>query len=114
MQFGLEPDVEVVGEARDGAEALSLAAALQPDVVVMDVQMPTLDGIAVTRSLRSVAPRSAVVMLSLHDNASTRAEAQAAGAAAFVGKHEPCEALLAAVRRAAGARNGSGLAGGVG
>jgi DNA-binding NarL/FixJ family response regulator len=107
MQLGLEPDVEVVGEARDGAEALKLAATLHPDVVLMDAQMSGLDGIAATRALLSVAPRTAVVMLSMHDSVEARERAQAAGACAFVGKCESSAALLAAIRRAMETRLGS-------
>jgi DNA-binding NarL/FixJ family response regulator len=106
MQLGLEPDVEVVGEARDGAEALELARRLHPDIVVMDAQMPGLDGMAATQTLRRVVPRAAVVMLSMHDSTEARQRAQAAGACAFVGKCESPAALLAAIRQAMATRLG--------
>ena len=102
MRLALEPDVTVIGEAENGAQTLALVPTLHPDVVLMDVKMPVMDGIAVTTALRGVAPRSAVVVLSLHDDAVTRARAEAAGAVAFVGKHEPADRLLAAIRHAAG------------
>jgi len=86
MRLALASDMIVIGDAWNGEEALPLAEELNPAVVVMDVEMPRLDGIAATELLRIVAPRRAVVMLSLHDDAATRARAQAAGAAAFVGK----------------------------
>ena len=101
IRLVLEPDVEVVGEAGDGAGAISLAQSLRPDVILMDVRMPGMDGISAVRTLRAVAPESAVVILSLYDDAKTRARAQEAGAAAFVAKHKVEETLLAAIRRAA-------------
>ena len=99
IRLVLEPDVEVVGEAGDGAGAISLAQSLRPDVILMDVRMPGMDGISAVRTLRAVAPESAVVILSLYDDAKTRARAQEAGAAAFVAKHKVEETLLAAIRR---------------
>jgi DNA-binding NarL/FixJ family response regulator len=104
IRLVLEPDVEVVGEAGDGAGAISLAQSLRPDVILMDVRMPGMDGISAVRTLRAVAPESAVVILSLYDDASTRAGAEEAGAAAFVAKHQVEETLLAAIRRAASRR----------
>ncbi len=96
----LEPDVEVVGEAGDGAEAISLAQSLRPDVILMDVRMPGMDGISTARTLRAVAPESAVVILSFYDDVRTRARAEEAGVTAFVAKHKVEETLLAAIRRA--------------
>lgn len=102
--LSLKPNLEVVGEAGGGAEAVSLAQALRPDMVLMDVEMPGMDGISATTALRSVAPQSAVVILTLYDDDATRARAQEAGAAAFVAKHEMEETLLAEIRRVAMAR----------
>ncbi len=104
IRLVLEPDVEVVGEAGDGDGAISLAQSLRPDVILMDVKMPGMDGISTVRTLRALAPESAVVILSLYDDAKTRARAEEAGAAAFVAKHKVGETLLAAVRRAASLR----------
>lgn len=101
MWLDREANVTVVGEASDGAEAITLAQALLPDVVLMDISMPTMDGIAATDALRVMAPRSAVVLLSLYDDATTRARAYAAGATAFVGKQEGVKALQTAIRQAA-------------
>jgi DNA-binding NarL/FixJ family response regulator len=101
MELALEPDSQVIGEAENGQEALELARRLQPDVILMDVKLPMMDGITTTEKLRMVAPGCAVVILSLYDDARTRERAQAAGAAAFVSKQEPSEALLAAIRQAA-------------
>jgi DNA-binding NarL/FixJ family response regulator len=100
--FRLEPDLQVVGEASTGTEALALAQALTPDVVLMDIEMPEMDGIEATAALRRVVPQSAVVILSIHDDAQTRGRAQAAGAVAFVEKRGATDALLSAMRLAAG------------
>jgi DNA-binding NarL/FixJ family response regulator len=100
--FHLEPDLQVVGEARTGTEALSLARELTPDVVLMDIQMPEMDGIAATAALGSVVPQSVVVILSISDDAQTRGRALAAGAVACVEKRGATQALLSAIRQAAG------------
>jgi len=100
-RFHLEPDLEVVGEASTGTEALALAQTLAPDVVLMDLQMPEMDGIAATAALRRAVPQSVVVILSIYDDAQTRGQAQAAGAVAFVEKRGATDALLSAIRQAA-------------
>ncbi len=101
MRFALEPDLEVVGEAGTAAEAISLVRALSPAVVLMDVEMPDIDGISAVTVLRRIIPRTTVVIFTLYDDAVMRARAQDAGAAAFVAKHQTEETLLAAIRRAA-------------
>jgi len=101
MRLALEPDLTVAGEASNGVEALELTQSLTPDVVVMDVEMPEMDGITATERLREMSPHVTVVMLSLHGDAATRAQAYAAGAAAFVEKQGAVEILLAEIRRAA-------------
>lgn len=101
MRLALESDLTVVGEAGDGAAALTLAEEQRPDLVVMDLEMPVMDGITATEELRRRAPGSAVVILSIHEDSQMRARAEAAGAAAFVAKHEGPEALIEALRRAA-------------
>ena len=97
----LEPDLEVVGEASSGSEALSLARELTPDVVLMDVEMPGMDGIEATTALCHAVPQSAVVILSIHNDAQTHGRAQEAGAVAFVEKRGETENLLSAIRLAA-------------
>jgi DNA-binding NarL/FixJ family response regulator len=98
MCLGLEPDLEVVADAADVTSALALASQACPDVVLMDVESAgTADVTAVgLLSGCSAAPR--VVLLTLHDDRSTRARATSAGAAALVGKHERLEVLLDAIR----------------
>ena len=102
VRFQLEPDMQVVGEASTGREALTLAQTLTPDVVLMDIEMPGMDGIEATAALRTIVPQSAVVILSIHTERQTRIRAQAAGAVAFVEKRGTTDTLLAAIRQAAG------------
>ncbi len=101
MRLSLEPDLSVVGEAGNGASAIAQAAALGPRVVLMELHMAGMDGIAVTAGLRRWAPATRVVMLSFDDCAAIRQVAVAAGAAGFVGKQEDFGLLLAAIRHAA-------------
>lgn len=101
MRLGLEPDLAVIGEAGDGRAALALVPQLKPDVVVMDVAMPGMDGLTATAALRTMAPASAVVIVSLYDNTAMRAQARVAGAADFVAKQAGEEPLLSAIRHAA-------------
>jgi DNA-binding NarL/FixJ family response regulator len=102
MRLALEPDLCVVGEAGNGLEAVSLARKLEPDVVLMDIEMPGLDGISATSTLRASSPCPAVVVLTLYDSQDMRQRALEAGADAFVGKQDVCEALMGAIRDAAG------------
>jgi CheY-like chemotaxis protein len=101
MRLSLESDLLVVGEAASGEEALAVVRELQPDVILMDIEMPGLDGLVTTAAMQKVAPGSAVVTLSLHDDTASREKALAAGAKAFVGKSAASEALLTAIRDAA-------------
>jgi DNA-binding NarL/FixJ family response regulator len=98
MRLALEPDLRIVGEAGDGLEALQQARRLRPDVVTMDVELPRMDGIAATAVLSAFAPESAVVILSLHDDARLRERARGAGAGAFVSKQAGDVDLLNAIR----------------
>src|SRR5438876_11744304 len=87
-------DIRIIGEASNGTEAIALAQALHPDVVLMDISMPTRDGLAATAALRASVPQCAVVLLSLYDDATIRARAHAAGAVILVGKQEGVMVLL--------------------
>lgn len=99
--LGIEPDVTIVGQAESGEAALELAPILQPDIVLMDIDMPDLDGIATTERMREVAPSSAVVILSMHDDDHVRAKAEAAGARGFVSKYQALDQLLDVIRTVA-------------
>jgi two-component system response regulator DesR len=101
-RFLLEPDLQVVGEASTGSEALTLAQALLPDVVLMDIEMPGMDGIEATAALQGAVPQSAVVILSIFDDPQTRTKALKAGAISFVEKRGTTETLLDAIRLAVG------------
>ena len=101
MRLRLEPDLMVIGEAGDGRTALELAMAYSPDVVVLDLEMPGMDGIETTLALCAASAGGAVVILSIHNDAASRARALDAGATAFVEKTGGVEPLLEAIRRAA-------------
>lgn len=98
--------IEVVGEAGDGGEAVDLAEALAPDAVVLDYEMPTLDGLEATRQLAARCPGVRVIGLSMHDDVWMRNWMEQAGAAACVAKDAPLDALLDALR-AAGSGSGN-------
>ena len=101
QRLTLEPDMTVAGEASDGRDAVALVKDLVPDVVLMDVEMPEMDGITAAAAIRVAIPQSAVIVLSIHDDASTQARAKEAGAAAFVHKSGEVEELIATIRQVA-------------
>jgi two-component system, NarL family, response regulator DegU len=94
--------IEVVGEAADGDEALELAEALRPDVVLMDVSMPVLDGVEATRRIRQRLPEVRVVMLTMHADETTMARAIRAGADGYLVKDCSTEEIAETVRLVAG------------
>ncbi|MET9604343.1 response regulator transcription factor [Streptomyces sp. NPDC006512] len=93
-----DPDVEVVGEAGDGAEAVEMALRLDPDVVVMDIRMPVLDGVGATERLAALRPGARVLALSTFDMDEYVVAALRAGASGFLPKDISPEELIAAVR----------------
>ena len=97
-----EPDMEVVGCAINGEEAVAMSGRLHPDVVVMDVTMPRMGGVEATRRVRSCCPGVTVVGLSMHEGDAMLPVMLAAGAAAYVEKTEPLEDLAAVIRSACG------------
>ena len=102
MILDAEPDVEVVAEASDGLEALELVPLWSPDVILMDIRMPNLDGLEATRRLLDGQPEGPrVLMLTTFDLDEYVYEALRAGASGFVLKDDPPEQLIAAVRTVA-------------
>jgi DNA-binding NarL/FixJ family response regulator len=99
--LSLQPDLEVVGEAGNGEEALRLAARLRPDVVLMDLQMPVLDGVEATRRLRLTQPDCRVIALTTFDDDEYVFEGLRAGAIGYLLKDTPSIKLLEAIRAAA-------------
>ncbi len=96
-----EQGFSVVGEAADGAQAVELAHRLQPDVVLMDVTMPELDGVGATREIRSALPNVRVVMLTMHADEDVLASAIRAGASGYLVKDCSTREIAEAVRMAA-------------
>jgi len=96
--LGAQPDIEIVGEARNGEEAVALVAAAQPDVVLMDVRMPVLDGIEATASITRSDPHVRVIMLTTFDIDEYVFEAIRAGASGFLLKDALPADLVNAVR----------------
>jgi len=94
-------DIDCVATAPDGVTAVSLCAEHAPDVVVMDISMPGMDGIAATASIRETHPASSVIVFTGWGSPELRARAAAAGAAAYLLKDDEPEALLLAIRQAA-------------
>ncbi len=94
-----QPDLKVVGEAADGAEAIQRAEELLPDVVLMDVDMPTMDGMEATRRLTEQHANIAVIALSLHEDKSVSRAMTAAGADAYVSKRAAVKDLVEAIHR---------------
>jgi DNA-binding NarL/FixJ family response regulator len=102
MILDVEPDIEVVGEAADGAQALDVAGRTRPNLVVMDIRMPTLDGIAATRRLLAeIDPPPHVLMVTTFDDDESLYSALRAGAGGFLLKNAPPEQLVEAARAVA-------------
>jgi DNA-binding NarL/FixJ family response regulator len=97
----IEPDITVVGEAGDGRSALSIAASVRPDVVLMDLRMPVLDGVGATAEILAVQPACRVLVLTTYDTDDDIIRAVEAGAAGYLLKDTPRAELVAAVRAAA-------------
>jgi len=98
-----QSDMEIVGEAADGVEAVSLARKCSPDVILMDINMPKMNGLEATRIISAELPQTRIIGLSINDDPETIAAMQAAGAANHVGKDCGSRTLLTVIRNAVAA-----------
>jgi DNA-binding NarL/FixJ family response regulator len=99
-----EPDLEVVGEAANGHHALELCRQLRPDLVLMDVRMPEMDGLTATREIKKEMPTISVLLVSAYESEDYRREAASAGATDYILKDAERYQLLEAVHAALGKR----------
>jgi DNA-binding NarL/FixJ family response regulator len=97
--LSLTPDLEVVGEASNGREAVELCRTLEPDLVLMDVNMPHMDGLAATRAIKREHPDIAILIVTMYENPDYLLEALDAGAAGYVLKDAPAGRLINAIQR---------------
>ena len=102
-----EPDLEVVGEAWDGKRAVELTQELLPDLVLMDITMPVMDGIEATRLIHAACPAVRVIGLSMFTHGEQARPMLEAGAVAYVSKSDSANVLLAAIRACSPGPNGS-------
>ena len=100
-----ETDIEVVGEAGDGAEAVDLAAALLPDIVLMDVRMPRRSGIEACTAIKDVVPSAKIVMLTISDDEADLYDAIKAGASGYLLKEISIDEVATAIRSVAGGQS---------
>jgi DNA-binding NarL/FixJ family response regulator len=98
MRLSLEPDLHIVGEAYDGANAIDLARHLNPELIIMDVYMPNMDGISAARHLKDQATESEIIILTSEDTVHVQENAKAAGVAAVLPKNDRVDQLIAAIR----------------
>jgi DNA-binding NarL/FixJ family response regulator len=96
--LGAEPEIEVVGRARNGEEAVSQALELRPDVILMDIAMPVVDGVEATKRIRRKQRKACVLMLTGSNSRSDVARAREAGAAGYVTKDRIAAQLIEAIR----------------
>ncbi|NUR83123.1 MAG: response regulator transcription factor [Nonomuraea sp.] len=97
--LGLEPDIEVVGEAADGQEAVTVAVASRPDVALLDIEMPVMDGLSAAAEITAKVPGCRVMILTTFGRPGYLRTAMEAGAMAFLVKDSPAKELAGAIRR---------------
>lgn len=93
-----EPDMEVVGEAEDGISVVKLADSLKPDVILMDLAMPLLNGLEATRQIRKNSPNAKVLILTMHENEEYIRQVLGAGAMGYILKDAAARELLGSIR----------------
>ncbi len=92
------PELEVVADAPDGEQAVELAVLLHPDIVIMDVEMPRMNGIEATRKIKSILPGIRIIAVSMHPHGDVSAQILGAGAVQYFPKSDPVEELLNAIQ----------------
>jgi two-component system response regulator NreC len=101
MLLGADPELEITGEAENGAEGVRMALELQPDVILMDISMPDMNGIEATRRIKAAVPSVAVLALTMHEDDQYFFEMLAAGASGYVPKRAAPDDLIAAIHAVA-------------
>lgn len=91
------PKIKVIGEAQNGNDAIQQAQALHPDVILMDLEMPVVNGFQATQSIKSKDPSVFIIILTIHDDLATRQQATLAGADAFIAKSVPLDELVRSI-----------------
>lgn len=97
MMLNAQPDMEVIGEAQDGRQAINTTMNLQPDIVLMDITMPDMNGIEATRQIKRVAPEVKVLVLTMHENDEYVFQALRAGASGYILKEAADTELITAL-----------------
>jgi DNA-binding NarL/FixJ family response regulator len=92
------PGWQICAEATNGQEAVDLAVSLQPDLIVLDLSMPVMNGLQAAKKIRELAPVTKIIVLSMHDSPHARREAEKAGAHAYVSKTAAATELSAAIK----------------
>jgi DNA-binding NarL/FixJ family response regulator len=105
MTINHETDMEVVGEAENGQRAVESASELQPDVILMDVKMPVMDGIEATRQIHAKMPGIKILALSMYSDNSVISSMMRAGAVGYITKGDDSEEMYKAIRRVTGSGN---------
>jgi len=98
MMLSVQPDIEIVGEASDGRQAIAEALRLQPDVILMDITMPELNGIEATRQVKKLLPETRVLVLTMHENEEYLFQVLRAGASGYILKEAADTELISAIR----------------
>ena len=98
MMLSVQPDIEIVGEASDGRQAITEAQRLQPDVILMDITMPEVNGIEATFQVKKLLPETRVLVLTMHENEEYLFQVLRAGASGYILKEAADTELISAIR----------------